>query len=236
MALLLSFAPRVVPGQAAWQIGTSAGIALPSIGLRGQLGWFVAFTFSRPIRVVHLSCSREQTRQHWWRTDVVRFRRRDGGVHRIDGRRGSPDEGKCPADVGISIKRGAVALAVRVVSDRGFAANCSDRARTVGFCVYRPGTRTAVVPVDCVPDGRLAGHRTGEPVALMTSRRLAFEESIAARARQSGESGEAAEGAVGEDDIGAPEVDLVCAGHRQPQTDERHGPVAGRVGPCWNLG
>jgi potassium efflux system protein len=45
---------------------------------------------------------------------------------------------------------------------------------------------------------------------LMTSRRLAFEESITARARQSGESGEAAEGAVGEDDIGAPEVDLVA--------------------------
>jgi len=49
---------------------------------------------------------------------------------------------------------------------------------------------------------------------LMTSRRLAFEESVAARkaarARQAGESEEAAEGAVGEDDIGAPEVDLVA--------------------------
>ena len=47
---------------------------------------------------------------------------------------------------------------------------------------------------------------------LMTSRRLAFEEAVAARkaarARQAGESEEAAEGAAGEDDIGAPEVDL----------------------------
>jgi potassium efflux system protein len=49
---------------------------------------------------------------------------------------------------------------------------------------------------------------------LMTSRRLAFEESIAARkadrARRAGESKEAAEDAAGEDDIGATEVDLVA--------------------------
>jgi small-conductance mechanosensitive channel len=48
----------------------------------------------------------------------------------------------------------------------------------------------------------------------MTSRRLAFEESMVAReaaqSRQAGESEETAEGAIGEDDIGAREVDLVA--------------------------